>query len=257
MRINEVAEQSSEISIIESYCTQYLKLIQNEYYWPLFRGTRSKGVSYIGHPPVDREPVDSNAYLTKLTDIELKARGVQARRTNSIFCTGDQNRASKYGHVYIIFPFNNYQYTTVDSKDLIINSRNLCRRECATFKPEIFAEMKALASSKSPHAHMYQSVARLSEDETLDILNVWHSLPPAAEVKRKYGIDETKVLDFNMRKYVDSLKVRTNVNINKEAESEREIWLHADYLAISESSQQFIDVLNYFDINGITNEYRG
>jgi hypothetical protein len=111
MRIDEVEqhEENSSISFIKDMIENCGKsrvafLIRK----PLFRGFRHTnnlnsdfGIFKILE---ERKPKDMTFCMQKLVDEELKKRGFDVFRKNSIFCSGDINFASRFGKVYRIFP---------------------------------------------------------------------------------------------------------------------------------------------------------
>jgi len=116
---------------IKKNCSQILKVYQqinnkdltsNNF---LFRGIRSQKDAFYGTPYTNRLPKDSDEFINKLADDYMKRMGIKARRSNSIFATGDRKQASKYGEEYIIFPVDGFDFCySKNIKDLILSDFN-------------------------------------------------------------------------------------------------------------------------------------
>lgn len=98
-------------------CSDWIKESQLE---PVYRGTGAYNHSSIVFDAInlERRPKDSTPEFQEAVDKLRKMTG--AKRSNSLFCTGDKAFASGYGRVYVILPTNGYKYVwNVEIKDLL------------------------------------------------------------------------------------------------------------------------------------------
>ena len=78
----------------------------------LYRGYEKYSEEPFHRPYRDnREPKDSGLFHQDLYDAGIEAAGGIAKRTNSIFVTGDRSHAKPYGEVYVVFPMGKFNYT--------------------------------------------------------------------------------------------------------------------------------------------------
>lgn len=59
----------------------------------------------------NRRPGFLNSTMTKLVDKAIISLGGTATRTNSIFCTANQEQATHWGNIYVVFPKNGWTAT--------------------------------------------------------------------------------------------------------------------------------------------------
>jgi hypothetical protein len=82
----------------------------------LYRGMSGLRVKpFTGMPPVDRIPTTSDPKVQQAVDEILRAGGFNALRSNSIFCSSDIRQAKIYGHVFMILPYNGFDFTWSDT----------------------------------------------------------------------------------------------------------------------------------------------
>jgi len=94
---------------IQRNCSDFLKIANGRL---LYRGDKDiKKSVYIGKSRNDRNNLTSDDWAIGIIDKNLEEQGFKALRRNSIFCTRDVMTAKSYGKLYIIFPFNKFNYT--------------------------------------------------------------------------------------------------------------------------------------------------
>lgn len=72
-----------------------------------------------------RKPVDSTMQLTKTLDSYFKEKFGYPYRTKGLFCSGAKTTAESYGHVYAIFPTDDYEYVwSTDITDAYLDLEN-------------------------------------------------------------------------------------------------------------------------------------
>ena len=85
----------------------------------LYRGFNSNEPVIRGRSHDRRTPLDSSSVTTQEFDRRLAALGFKALRSNSVFCTGNVERAKEFGKPYIIFPIDGFDFTyCVDKYDV-------------------------------------------------------------------------------------------------------------------------------------------
>jgi len=98
---------------IEEHCSEFLASAKaaNRF---LYRGIKtydSPSKIFLGSPRNDRRSRDTDPAVQLIVDEYLTLQGFKALRSNSIFCTGEEQNALTYGDPYIIFPINGFEYT--------------------------------------------------------------------------------------------------------------------------------------------------
>lgn len=91
----------------------------------LYRGIKinpTNGIIFRGKSWEDRRPMDSQSKVTNKFNDMLKACGMTATRSNSIFVSSSKNKSTTYGEPYIIFPIDGFEYTTTTKHDIILRS---------------------------------------------------------------------------------------------------------------------------------------
>lgn len=66
---------------------------------------------FVAESPLDRSPKDSTHGDQQMIDDLLTAGNFKALRSNSIFCSGSINATNMYGHKYMIFPIDPFDFT--------------------------------------------------------------------------------------------------------------------------------------------------
>jgi hypothetical protein len=78
----------------------------------LFRGvTRPYRSGRIYSSGIRAETKDTPASIQRMVDQVLDMAGFEAKRSDSVYCSGDFEQAEEYGEVFMIFPLNGYQIT--------------------------------------------------------------------------------------------------------------------------------------------------
>jgi len=99
---------------VEKHCSEVLQHYKTTHKI-LYRGVKKGGPDiFLGQPREHREVVaprvESQPYA-ELCDLYLKTMGFSALRLSSIFCNASSNKASPWGNVFMIFPFNGFTFT--------------------------------------------------------------------------------------------------------------------------------------------------
>jgi hypothetical protein len=127
MRLLEFKKDTSEIlkHLIERKCSDILKIYKDEEK-VFYRGLRSKESYIIDNSPIYRQPVDTPLNIHDVVEDKLKSAGFKARRSNSIFVTSIAGLAKEFssraGNIFIVFPFNGFEFTTSELFDDFTNS---------------------------------------------------------------------------------------------------------------------------------------
>lgn len=95
----------------------------------LYRGVSpDRGTFIQGKPREDRQPRDMPPSIHRAIDETMKEMGFAAVRSNSLFATSDENEASSYGTVYVIFPTDGFDFTYFqDAKDLFTKANDFLK----------------------------------------------------------------------------------------------------------------------------------
>lgn len=101
------------LNFIKKNCQQY---IQENPEWMttlLYRGIQINTDDDIVVKSIrsDRRPLDTHQVLHDLYDEALKRAGIMARRSNSIFCSGNIEVAEGYGEICVVFPIGRFEYS--------------------------------------------------------------------------------------------------------------------------------------------------
>lgn len=113
--LNEDKTPSNDgvLNFIKKNCQQY---IQENPEWMtslMYRGIQINSDDDIVVKSIrsDRRPLDTHQVLHDLYDEALKRAGIIARRSNSIFCTGNLDVAEGYGEICAVFPIGRFEYS--------------------------------------------------------------------------------------------------------------------------------------------------
>lgn len=97
---------------IRKNCHEYLSKSKGTMmYHGIWEDTNFLPSIYISHSPIGRMPVDLSPVEQTEIDRQLKVYGFKALRSNSIFCSGEPSVAAEYGSVYMIWPFDGFNFT--------------------------------------------------------------------------------------------------------------------------------------------------
>lgn len=107
--LNEETTNSEEIiKILKKDCSEFLKLtnINN----PLYRGLKFNMFFEKIKLNKNRKPVDMEQNISDILDDGFNSIFKVKARSQSIFCSGLDSNASKYGILYYIFPIKKFNY---------------------------------------------------------------------------------------------------------------------------------------------------
>jgi hypothetical protein len=95
----------------------------------LYRGVSSDRGTFIqGKPRTDRQALDMPPSVHRALDAAMKEMGFSAVRSNSLFATSNENEASSYGTVYVIFPTDGFDFTFYkDATDLFTQANEFLK----------------------------------------------------------------------------------------------------------------------------------
>lgn len=110
-QLTENLDQPDLIKFINDKCGPYLQANPKWKTNPLYRGMNYEDPYIIKQIRSNRKPLDTLPYLQKIYDDALSAGGIIAKRSNSIFCTGDKASANFYGLLYVVFPIGDFDFT--------------------------------------------------------------------------------------------------------------------------------------------------
>lgn len=114
------AEQVAR-DILEN-CQPFLKIAGNN---KIFRGTKESTEDFfVGTVNKNRIPRDSDQKFHDDMIAAMDELGFKAHRGNSLFCTGDIDRASYYGEVFVIFPIGEFNYAWAPEVYDLLNFKN-------------------------------------------------------------------------------------------------------------------------------------
>ena len=128
-QIKFLNDLDTTVRLIRKNCSHYLRTMMDNRSF-IYRGIRNSNESssnfIIGNSFVDRYPKDSTVESQKLWDSILDKLNIKAKRSNSIFATGDKNQAWGYGKMYLIFPYNDVAFSwSRTKKDVIVPYKKL------------------------------------------------------------------------------------------------------------------------------------
>ena len=246
------------VAYLYKNCGNYIKQMQKADKL-LFRGMKGEKPMVHGRSWEDRRPKDSHREEQVAFDNFLKDLKIQALRSNSIFTTADYEQAAEYGKVYLIFPLNSSNFAWSQTEgDVVIHSGNITltyfdrdkeevkelndewksvHRDC-----EIVADRKDISKEEAENLKLLNRVmdptinalARNDIYELLADLQGYHS--GATEMFAEQFEDIlNKLLDVkktpNLQKFQKDYKM-TDKNFAKALESEHEIYISGEYIAI-------------------------
>ena len=113
MKINEINSTKFEnvLTLIENDCSIFIR-DTGKLRLKMYHGfVDEKPEIFSDVPRDDRQPRSSSMNVQTQIDNMLKLSGFEARRGNSLFCTGNSKMSALYGKNYLIFPVNGYKFT--------------------------------------------------------------------------------------------------------------------------------------------------
>lgn len=111
---NLIPDEEKWAKFLWQNCGQFLR---DSEFQPLYRGINQrlsfKSIAKVLQYPVAGRSTASNVSndAWNLINKYMKDDGFNARRDNSILCTGSIYTAKDYGYVYLVFPYNNYHFS--------------------------------------------------------------------------------------------------------------------------------------------------
>ena len=135
MKINEVFVPDV-LPIIRSKCSDIIEIYKHTKKC-LWRGINSEKRFIKGNPPQNRRPMSMDANTSSILDDCLIDAGFTALRQNSIFCCGDINNSGNYGVLFIVFPYNGFDFTYGNTHDIFWDfTTNITDKEIVNLSPE-------------------------------------------------------------------------------------------------------------------------
>ena len=104
-------DYSTLIPIIKKNCSEYLKEVGKNV---LIRGIQSSNDVLSLAEITNRAPKDTYEGVHDYMVDFYKKENIKARRDNSLFCTGIKNTALEYGNLFVVFPYNGYDYSYLE-----------------------------------------------------------------------------------------------------------------------------------------------
>lgn len=110
--VRDTAEEDEQLKIqILDNCRDALAIMKQTKK-TLYRGMSGRRlIAFTAIPRSDRQPTTSDPKVQEMMDDILRAGGINALRSNSIFCSGDIQQAKVYGHVYVVFPYDGFEFS--------------------------------------------------------------------------------------------------------------------------------------------------
>lgn len=134
-QLTESVDENNLEEFILKNCQPYIKENPDWKIDPLFRGINDHKLVSIHQIRTDRNPKDSRKFYHDLYNAAFAANNISSNRSNSIFCTGDSQKANQYGRVYVIFPIGNFKYTWSPTiEDLYNEAYSLLYNDVIHFK---------------------------------------------------------------------------------------------------------------------------
>lgn len=211
---------------IKQECSQILNIYSSpkvsEFPKYLLRGVgmhRDEAAIYKSHSRINRKPKGTSPLFQQFYDKLLDAKGIKAKRTNSIFCTSDFGQASAFGPVYVIFPVNGFEWSTQKIKDVGSTSTSWIRVKQEMILP--FTEVNYQWNyEKSFEINIYNiTMFRIAKD--LPII-------PDQEYEKLIDIPESL-------RMLDQLYEPTNSNLVEALDSRHEILINGAYYGMSKN----------------------
>lgn len=199
----------------------------------MYRGIKSRADALYGKPFTARAPKDSNSELHHLLNNAMKDAGLDARRDNAMFVSGDVDQASGYGSdVYILFPVDGFTFTwSREIKDLVLSSdkkTDLIDRTIAKQIREIIEDAKSKNAEDVPIAYpseLFTYGYRLdSEIDTISALVKQGKLP-----KELDAMLDSLLTNESILAYFDF----SDSDIYHAIMSKKEIYVKGDYYAVN------------------------
>lgn len=251
---------------IGQHCSDILSLYQNTgsrvFYrglsWPhLIRsapGLSYKTFAFVGQSREDRRTKDSNTSQTQVFDAALATNGFKALRSNSLFVSSSPSVANDYGSIWVIFPFNGFDFTYTNRQDLVIDEQSLIY-----YPPELVPIMEDWVSTQNMYDPDVRVIkANIQAVKVVDDKSKWdngnnvefyaNSMKPllreALKIYNSSGRSDkrfekmigsrTQLKDFIDPKAVMEYYRPKNTDIAEPLKDQREVFLRCKYVAVQE-----------------------
>ena len=202
---------------IKVECSDYLEACSRAQTW-LYRGmgARENRPAFLEKSPEHRTPVDSDQLLVKSFDQSLQQLGFAALRHNSIFCSSNRDTAGAFGHIYVVFPRNGFDFTYTNEREIIldeleqvlsakyIESWHRAVKNIAKQAPNQFPLLPVTAT-----AHQMWFIIQKNKDKLLSQgfpQNLVDNLSDPAYIEQKYQPQKTQL--YKALKQGDEVYVR-------------------------------------------------
>jgi len=274
------------IPIIRSKCSEYLPTLLSSGF--LYRGIKKdehkNRLAFRGHSRIDRGPKDSDMIAQDLVDDALTQLDIKAKRSNSIFCTGNKEQAENYGSIFLIFPCNGSSYSwSKQERDMIIRTHELLRFKRPN--PEIQEINKKLepllkdSIDKSDGAlfsfyqRIYNNIINDVSIKSQDVWNIVNTMENDEEISGKVNNEIAKYLQqildilddpdsiYNAKHFpIDADKFNDafdmmDFNLDRAIRSKHEILFCGEYIAVTATLESLIkEALKSGTVNNVFEE---
>ena len=161
------------VPIIKSRCSDYLPDIQSTGF--LYRGIKDaehkNRLAFRGHSRTNRYPKDSDPIAQELIDEAMLELGIAARRSNSVFCSGNDGQAKNYGALFLFFPCNGSTFSwSRHERDMLIKTHELSKfRQSDPEADELIYKIKK-------YLQMYILDEKKVPDEDYQLYTFYHNM---------------------------------------------------------------------------------
>ena len=184
-------------------CKPFLKDFYNGDRTKFMYSGRSKDIEhFVGTVRTDRKPKDTHIDLHNDLDDTFKKKFGVKPRSNSLFCSGDENIVYEYGTPYIIFPIGQYKFlwsTLIEDLYIIITKMGYGDSS----ENGLYAKaVKTIQELKDPKViKAYGEFQRISnkEQEILDIM--YDSGPMTVFLWLMRDVEDKYILDLINKEY--------------------------------------------------------
>jgi hypothetical protein len=250
---------------IGQHCSDILNLYKNTgsrvFYrgmsWPhLIKSTPGlsyKTFAFVGQSREDRRTKDSNSSQTQVFDSALANNGFKALRSNSVFVSSSPSVASDYGTIWVIFPFNGFDFTYTNRRDVVIEPSSL-----VYYPPELIPIMENWCAEQSPYRPDVRVIkANIEAVKTVDDESEWDNghrvdsymdsmqplLREALKIYKETGDkrfakmigSRTQLKDFINPDAVMKYYRPKNTDLATPLIDQREVFLRCKYVAVQEN----------------------
>jgi len=208
---------------IKVECSDYLAACGRAQTW-LYRGMGSKEnrPAFLEKSPEHRKPVDSNPMLVRSFDQSLQQLGFVARRENSIFCSSNRDTAGAFGHIYVIFPRNGFDFTYTNEREIILD------------------ELEQVLSTKyitSWHQAVKNIAKRSLNQFPLLLVNatahqMWFIVQRNRDILLSQGFPQNLIDNLRDPEYIERKYKPQKTNLYNALQQSHEVYVHGEYYAL-------------------------